>query len=705
LSENLKLLIGYRERAKNEPAPYKFKRPGSKIQETDIIGAVSHGEFVDKTASYVKAIDPKEQKVNSQTACFARRMGKSTWLEFLKASLGVPGNITPYEYFYTKVAGLERGKDFIEAPLRPVFLVKLYHCETTNMISQYIVEELCHLGIKINENESFEPAELLNSAIFMVQRLFEDAIKRLDDNVSSQVSSLPLVLIDEYDAPWRKKEIAAFHQKNATKEAQRQVWSLREDKAEALTHCVASICDTLKARLPSIFGVAIVSLVPLGGTGLSKLDTSTNLGAHEEHHTLFGISQTELKKILGDAEQNDELNWGKVYSWAESLKIVMPRDSEEEKRKGFFQYLEKTINGFCSAFLEKTGAPLDPLYSPLDILQIITDIIEQKHLKFPNYTRPKLLWLKQAADAFCELIQSTGNYDEAVEAFLGGSVVSSEIDTVANMTDSFETRRDMLQLLFHLGLLRVGNVTGTTVSLFPVLEGQANEVLTILTQAYQSKVPKLTDEKVNEYRSNHVRLAKDMTATFRAAAAALKSQYASMQRDVMREEAVQDRLYQMLNAYFINPMIHLAKEMMSPETSHCLDMFLAIRGAELGATANYGRSRNSRFESGEAQLLPPEFFDCFLHGIILEIKVDRDDKSKNYMLDALKQAHDYRSRMGAEPDKVWLMGVVCRWEGNHLCLTYCYGKFEAEPTQQSLKRGGVTQVVSTRARSGAKSSA
>jgi hypothetical protein len=74
----------------------------------------------------------------------------------------------------------------------------------------------------------------------------------------------------------------------------------------------------------------------------------------------------------------------------------------------------------------------------------------------------------------------------------------------------------------------------------------------VLTHAYKGDIPKLTEEEVKAYTRDLDKLGDDMVNKFPAAIDALRAQYAPMPPDVLREQATQDRIFQVLNAHSIN---------------------------------------------------------------------------------------------------------------------------------------------------------
>ena len=376
------------------------------------------------------------------------------------------------------------------------------------------------------------------------------------------------------------------------------------------------------------------------------------------------------------------------------MKIVTEDGSEEQQKQEFFEYLDRSINGFCSAFLDRTGR-LDPLYSPLDMLQIMDDIISERHLRDDNYKRPSLIWLDQAVDCFSALIRETGNYDEAVAALLGGRIHASQIDTVARMSQMFTRARSMQMLLFHLGLLRVGDVNGDVVSLLPVMEGKPDYVMRLLTSAYEGEMLRLMDEEVRGYTKDLEKLSNDMIDKLPAAIKALKAQYAPMAPDVLREYPVQDRIFQVLQAHFVNEdLLYLAKEMTVTNKRTRMNTLMAIKGEKLNFARIYGRTRKSRFKEPETQLLPDKFNGHEVYGYVAEMKVIRTrQKDETAMVEALQQALKYRRDIKCNAKTVWLMGIVCKWEWDSLGrrllkVMVRYGEFnKAKITKSDLEEG------------------
>lgn len=103
------------------------------------------------------------------------------------------------------------------------------------------------------------------------------------------------------------------------------------------------MCDNWKYHFTrNLFGVVMVSVIPYGDTGL--LPTPENLGAYGKHHTLFGISERELRSCLDDTNETDPLNWTKA------LKIL-----KEKIESGDFGTQKEEFLGYLQAIKPQKG--------------------------------------------------------------------------------------------------------------------------------------------------------------------------------------------------------------------------------------------------------------------------------------------------------------------------------------------------------------
>ena len=454
--------------------------------------------------------------------------------------------------------------------------------------------------------------------------------------------------------------------------------------ADALIRSVSNLCLTVKTLLgENIFGIGIVSLLRLGGTGLSKLHTTKDLGTYEEHHSLFGISQGNLCNCLDAADENDPLNWAKVFSWAghDNVQIINPDSNKEQQKEQFLGWLETNINGFCMAFRNRTGNELDPLYSPLDILGIIDNIINGR------FMLPELQWLKQASDAFTEVIENSGDYHHAVQALWGGdSIDSSAIDSVTKMADYLENdRRDMKVLFYNLGLLKVSRVEDSRIILSSILHLSTYRIVDILIRVYKGEGRRLSDEEVKAFYVNIESLAESIYAFFPMATRAVKAEYMHEPRDSVREIVVQDRLISAIYANLRHNKLFIGKH---PAMDGYVDIppFDAfVDETDKGDNSRglqTSMKKGTHFKSNKNS-----------RGIVIEVKMDRGD-DENPMLTALRQAWDYRKKRKADSQQFLLMGIVFSWtEGGEAKLIYCHGRFAEKPTKEDLKRQEINETI------------
>ena len=164
------------------------------------------GNFIDKTASYIPALDPKGSKAGCRLAAFPRRFGKTTWLKFIQTTIGVPKEVESLALYYKRVAGMGKGEHFLSSPLRPVLYIPLYDCQLPGDASRKISNELKGLGLHVEGTAP--PRILLEKGVYELQDLFRKAKETAAPMIgSTEVSTLPLILIDEYDAPWRNREM------------------------------------------------------------------------------------------------------------------------------------------------------------------------------------------------------------------------------------------------------------------------------------------------------------------------------------------------------------------------------------------------------------------------------------------------------------------------------------------------------------------
>ena len=510
----LEILISCKREALKHPIPYRFTNPDiMSYGESNIHQMILHGRFVDKTASYVNALDPSsDYPVGVRMGCFVRRMGKSTWLQFLLECVGVRKALETrrrnYSQFFKYVAGTIKGEHFVRSPLRPTIFLDLVDCDSTNTLEQIITLQLKDGGLFVEG--STDVRTLFRLGIPLLSQLYSEASQGLD---GEWVDDRPLILIDEYDAPMRNGMVCRVAEEETKDPSEEEDMRVAKEGYRRLHAEIRKLCRIFKGQLKNeLYGIVMVSLLRIGGTGLSEVNVTEDLNMYAQHHELFGITEKDLKHILDTAQkdldgktvcwnpaQSDPpLTWDKALSWARDLDVVKVTDkTEEEKKRKFLAYLEDEINGFCTAFLGRTEEKLTPLYSPIDALVVMRNIAEG------NVVAPKREWLQSAKDAFTETIRISGNFYQAVEALTGTRVSMDQISSIQDISTYLENESNMKILFYNLGLLYVKKVTDDDyVVLSPVLEGsdtKNNDIISVLTKAHRGEPPVLTDKRVTEY--------------------------------------------------------------------------------------------------------------------------------------------------------------------------------------------------------------
>eukprot|EP01138_Halocafeteria_seosinensis_P005943 gb/GECG01006075.1/.p1 GENE.gb/GECG01006075.1/~~gb/GECG01006075.1/.p1 ORF type:complete len:654 (+),score=85.67 gb/GECG01006075.1/:1-1962(+) len=589
--------------------------------------------------------------------------------------------------FYEHLAGTDKGMHFLSSPLRPVVFLDFVKCSYTKGLQENIINQLKDLGLEVRGcDDSVPPQAVLDSGVRMLRKLYKEARRRLDteklfhQNGKSLVDDRPLILVDEYDRPWRQLQNARFSKLYTQKEEEERLEDIR--KYGGLVRSVIEICDVLKALIrDDLYGIALVTLIRLGGTGLSKLDTTTDLGIWEEHHDLFGISEEDLKHILENAPANAPLTWDKTLSWARNLKIVdQNKHTEEEQQQVFLDYLKDEINGFVTGFMDRKEGKeiksLSPLYSPRDALAVIQNIIEDKR------NPPQRHWLLGAKDAFSELIASSGKYDDAVLALVGGPVPMSDILTFQNMSTKLNERSDMRVLFYNLGLLRVDRVTADgRVFLQPVVSLHSKDIVDILVGAYK-KIHILEDAEVEEYYQNPRTLVHAVERNLALVGRGIQATHGKIPFDALDEKSVQHRVHDIFLHQFHHGRMRIAREYHIGKKEGYMDFFLAIKeAARKGEAEQMAPLLNAEWRKEPSNKLPPKWKRP--RGPIVEIKIVRnkgqasvDAAHREAMLNALRQVWSYRHWKNYDPQQVWLIGIICSWgEDGSLIVKSCGGEF------------------------------
>ena len=599
---------------------YHFGGPPHSFDESNLLEMVPNGRFVDKSKIYRKCVETDhEESLGLQLATFPRRFGKTTWLSFLELSLGsiLTVDRKSKEQFYNAVATLQEGKFFLQAPIRPVINVDMLSMDTDEGMVETVKSYFKAHGIKSTPMVDF--ASYLHDALLTLQRLYSNAIAELDEekpllDVKSHVHPNVLVLIDEYDHPYRKLELSNNQFK---------------DKCEGVIRLAETLCQSLKDKLKkAVWGVCIVSLVPLGQTGLSLLQCKQPLTFSKKYHQLFGISQEELLNSL-EAHSTEDMSLQKVLAWASHKDVGIVKNSATPRyqKECLLFWRRSRINGFCMALDRTVGDTLDPLYSPLDVIRILQSVQESE------FTIPPLQWIAQSRSLYGTLLANRVDTAALREAMLGTFVPRCWFDQRQVMSEYFGRGvQAHCALLFFLGLVQVQDCDKDTVTLSPTDDSRSLKDKVSIIRYHFPGEHSLSNSQVDEYFKNKQTFIEKILSRAKAGADRIGMNYGG--HNNLQEIPFQDAVYHCLDEFFRHPLIETDVETLIQNGRKRIDIRCTLK-AETGKPG------------------------CT---VIIEIKIQTNERLQTKLSEALQQARDYRRRLSLNSSNCHLVGIVLNWK-------------------------------------------
>jgi hypothetical protein len=630
LKKELEENIEERQAARNNNQRYYFTGVRANDVATNLLYMVANGRFLDKSEIFRKCIDVGlNDQLGVIFTIFARRFGKTTFLSFLKNTLGLLSKPWEWRSFYNALSGLRQGDFFLNAPIRPVILLSVAHTGS-------LPEEMGRLfeahGIYRRRHSKATFKKYLLDAIDLLQQLFEEAKSQLSEEHRGYVRSQPLILIDEFDAAYRLAE-----EDPSTAKGWRSV-------QRSLKPLMASLKTRIEAGI--LWGVCITSLMPLGKTGLSELDCSHVLNFRQEFHEMFGVSEEELMYVLKH-QSSGSMSLDRVLQWARNANIIgdiggEPVDEEEQLRK----WLSQQVNGFCMA-LYWDGGPLSPLYSPLDIIEILLSV---------QSTRggiPARSWIDRSRDVYGDMLNKRINESDLRVALTGGVVDISYFNQRQVLKAYF--KKDFgahCSLLFYLGLLQVADVYRNQETQYPeqiVLMPPNNarsldDVIHLMNYTFPAREPKLSESKIDEYTEDHELFKNALLGCVTRGCRRISASYRRYHS--LREIPVQDAIYHCIEEELHHPTrLRTKVERYIKDGSKRIDIICVLNEFTLN-----------------------EFT------VIIEVKMERGPTIANRKAyEALEQAADYRRRLGKSPQACALLAVVMAWK--HKVARSWYGEY------------------------------
>ena len=401
---------------------------------------ILNGFFVDKTEMYEQLLEvnkPVSQRTENKAlhCCFPRRFGKTTLLRFIQTTLGLDAQtkVRTYEEFCMKLNGMAQGRNFLNEPIRPVVYLNTSFCVSEDLTKEAIQGAFCTAGVKTKYTSKQSIGGFLSQSVSQLTQQWENAKFVLDDDEKDWVDTSPIVLIDEYDSPWREYENVEtkFH----------------ENYMQLIT----------QLRSDSYHRLVIASLLRISKIGLSDL-ISQDIARQRCYHGVTGITSFELKKALKATQEGfmDEVrncfeqHRDKLQKECPFPETECPPESQRSPAdidKDIFAYLLRRYNGyrFYIDFPESNEGKIPPdseasVLSPYDFFVFLYHDI--KVSGFP----PIQEWRKLVEPFVQKVLKKYYPKDLWLEALCGGFFNAKNLSDRCSIEDYWTHEQDNFQL-------------------------------------------------------------------------------------------------------------------------------------------------------------------------------------------------------------------------------------------------------------------
>jgi hypothetical protein len=348
---------------------------------------------------------------------YPENFGKTTLLGFIEAVFSPAPHFDKYQAdkVRTKIGALESGKQLCEYGFRSVVRLDMHRMETVQDLETEIKNKLVRAGLAKRTVEqlkrlSFRPVDLLRAGA-----------ERLNDEFQTKfgIQRDTIVLIDEYDKPFRDRAIINVFEQNEHDSA------VVKEKKRAIVE-LNKIFDF--AADTSITGISL--LVLCGLTRMAGLVGFVDISRNIDYHGLCGISANELvTRAKGQLDHDDQ-----------ALEDFVSKSG---------------LGGFRFGFGKMENLTGADLFSPLDVWEIVGSKLKG--------TKPVPQWI--------QTVQSNFDFANFSEKFASSHEGSKELlktleEGWVRPTDAkFNLNREqyllldnnmcLRKVLFELGLLTV----------------------------------------------------------------------------------------------------------------------------------------------------------------------------------------------------------------------------------------------------------
>jgi hypothetical protein len=394
-------------------------KSGNYIDKTDII----HAFF---TAEELFDEEIQDFKKRALLLVYCRRFGKSTFLGFLDAvfnALPYLGNC-PSDLVRARIWTYNKGPELLAFGLHPVVHLEMTQVHSIETLCAVVRLALLCAGLNPDEVDKLTPTSGGSASV-----LLEAGIRALNAQYLTDTGAVSetILLVDEYDFVHR-----------------------HPDYQQPLRDAVVELYNLSKNKDSGISLMILTGLTRMVGAGISTLNGLVDVGFITRYHGLCGILRSEF-----------------LHSCPETLKSMV-RSQHGEELEAVLDALSKEWNGFRFGITQSPDEtiPVENLYSPIDILQLVAHILHA-------FSLPSSEWIQKIHAEFeftriRDKFNGAGQFELLVTHLAGGWVTQQSLrdplDRNCYMTLASSA---VPRILYELGLLSVDRAETDRVLLKP----------------------------------------------------------------------------------------------------------------------------------------------------------------------------------------------------------------------------------------------
>jgi hypothetical protein len=475
LAEKLTTMIEVRNNSLNdgERPPYRVLshclRPEGNAGEM-----IRQWRSIDKTKNLKKLIDPATETYRYVLHLqYPRRFGKSYALEFFRVTMsdGYFENKTQYSEFIKRLKALEKGEDFIGSKLHPSIMISLLDVKNDKGMRTRIIRSFETEGVVLERQDTDGSlktvGELFEEGIEKLSSLWKNAIDQSNGVLNEKnVSEKVIVLIDEFDNPWREglPELSRTRATTSQRQEARKALERSLEETKGLLNTIKRmLANVYKNRIYTVLVVSLLSITGIGLSGLELVETCRD----PAFAGVVGITGTEMDRAFSNLWR--EIDGGMCRVTKENLStafkekknlfsdlLLATKATENSEDCGWYSYFKQRYNGFqfTACKTHEKQMEIGGVFSPRDLYHFLGEL----ELGFEDV----LDWRKSWIEEFLTLFFAINRYvDAIVDAFWGDTIRETCLQERLPLNRFFEYENDfsaLLLLLLELGFLKIESV-------------------------------------------------------------------------------------------------------------------------------------------------------------------------------------------------------------------------------------------------------